>query len=330
MSIRNFLIFGFILTSVAASAQFPPPAGVNGTTAIPHDSSCFKSWATGCEVTRGFVNISDTTITYLGNNRAYYGEDEYGIGHPDDSVVSLGDGGSAILTFPVVIGNGSGPDFAVFENSLNDTFLELAFVEASSDGTRFVRFPAISNTPTTSQVSTFGSIDATLINNFAGKYRRLFGTPFDLEDIKDSSDINVNHITHIRLVDAIGCIQPEFASYDSRGTIVNEPWPTPFHSCGFDLDAVGVINISAESTENLSENTAFLVYPNPATDYISVSGDQPVFILTVQSMSGQPIIDRLTVNHTTKIRMADFPAGLYLFQALFPDGSILTQKVLKK
>mgnify|MGYP001767102637 CR=1 FL=1 len=330
MSIRNFLIIGFILTSLSVSAQFPPPAGVSGTTAIPRDSACFKSWATGCTVTRGFVNISDTTITYLGNNRAYYGDDTDGLGQPDDSVVSLGDGGTATLTFSVVIGNGSGPDFAVFENGLSDTFLELAFVEVSSNGTRFVRFPAISNTPTTSQISTFGSVDATLINNFAGKYRRLFGTPFDLEDIKDSSDINVNHITHVRLVDAIGCIQPEFASFDSRDSIVNEPWPTPFHSCGFDLDAVGVINISAESVGNISGSPAFMVYPNPVSDYVSVSGDQPEFILTVNSMSGQPVIDRLTVTHTTKIRMADLPAGLYLFQAVFQDGRILTQKVLKK
>jgi hypothetical protein len=38
------------------------------------------------------------------------------LGLPDGSIVSLGDSGIAIATFAHPIYNGSGPDFAVFEN----------------------------------------------------------------------------------------------------------------------------------------------------------------------------------------------------------------------
>ncbi|MFN6048554.1 MAG: T9SS C-terminal target domain-containing protein, partial [Bacteroidota bacterium] len=49
-----------------------------------------------------------------------------------NGVVSLGDGGIATLTFDPPITNGDGFDFAVFENTFLDTFLELAFVEVST------------------------------------------------------------------------------------------------------------------------------------------------------------------------------------------------------
>ena len=53
------------------------------------------------------------------------------LGKADDAPVSLGDGGYAVVTFDKPITNGPGYDFAVFENGLNDSFLELAFVVVS-------------------------------------------------------------------------------------------------------------------------------------------------------------------------------------------------------
>ena len=43
------------------------------------------------------------------------------------------------------------------------------------------------------QVETFGSIDATKINNFlAGKYRGGYGVPFDLNELKDITGLNIH------------------------------------------------------------------------------------------------------------------------------------------
>ena len=54
--------------------------------------------------------------------------------------------------------------------------------------------------------------------------------------------LDKDHITHVRIIDVIGNIDPEYATYDCQGNPINDPWPTPFASCGMDLDAVGVIH----------------------------------------------------------------------------------------
>ena len=121
-------------------------------------------------------------------------------------------------------------------------FLELGFVEVSSDGENFFRFPAVTYVQTETQLGGAGCIDPAQIHNFASKYGAMYGTPFELDEIPDHPLLDKNNITHVRVVDVVGCIQPEYCTYDSQGHIVNDPWPTPFASCGMDLDAVGVIH----------------------------------------------------------------------------------------
>jgi hypothetical protein len=62
-------------------------------------------------------------------------------------------------------------------------YLELAFVEVSSDGINYFRFPATSLTPTDNQVSNTAYMNAANINNLAGKYIGGYGTPFDLDEL---------------------------------------------------------------------------------------------------------------------------------------------------
>ncbi len=241
-------------------APFAPPAGLKGSTAIAKDSSVFKAWATNIDVIRGWRDIS-----IKDSGRASYGLTTNAIGKAgENGLVSLGDGGVATLTFAKPITNGAGADFAVFENGFLDTYLELAFVEVSSDGKRFVRFPATSYTDTTLQVGPFGSLDTKMINNLAGKYRAGFGTPFDLQELKDSAGININTITHVRIIDVVGSIDKKYATRDSEGNIINDLWPTTFSSSGFDLDAVGVINESGLIVvEAALPSNSINVYPNP-------------------------------------------------------------------
>ena len=162
--------------------------------------------------------------------------------------VSLGDGGSIVLVFSGPIADGAGPDFAVFENALNDWFLELAFVEVSSDGVNFFRFPAVSLTPPGPQVGTFGALDPRDLDNVAGKFRAGFGTPFDLADLAVTApQLDRRAVTHVRIIDVVGSIDAAIGSRDSLGQLVNDPFPTPFESGGFDLDAVAVLNQSVET-----------------------------------------------------------------------------------
>ena len=234
------------LVPVALWAQFAPAQGQPGTTAMHADSSAFVAWATGCVAEPGPMNITNPSGGMAGSGWPASNV----IGYPEGTmgVTCLGDGGMATVTFASPICNREGPDFAVFENGFanaqnpNLWFLELGFVEVSSDGENFFRFPAYSNTQTETQLDGMGCIDPSQIHNLASKYGAMYGTPFELDEVPDDPLLDKDHITHVRIIDVIGNIDPEYATYDCQGNPINDPWPTPFASCGMDLDAVGVIH----------------------------------------------------------------------------------------
>jgi hypothetical protein len=158
------------------------------------------------------------------------------------------------------IRNLSGADFVIFENGLlagyntggagiGGLFAELAYVEVSSDGVNFARFPSISLTP--SAVGTSGTIDPTNVLNLAGKhvnaYGESWGTPFDLTALANhplvtAGTLDLNNVRYVRVVDIPG-----------NGSFLDSATPTPhpiydvwrtFGSGGFDLEAIGTISVA--------------------------------------------------------------------------------------
>ncbi|TAG32356.1 MAG: hypothetical protein EAZ36_02530, partial [Verrucomicrobia bacterium] len=229
---------------VTNGGSFDGAAGTAGSLAVARSDPAFVGWATGFhDLVRGPAQIDD-----LSKGDVTFGSGAQALGAPSTDVydvVSLGDGGRITLTFAAPISDGPGWDFAVFENSFSHTFLELAFVEVSSNGLDFFRFDAFSETPTDMQIDGFGTMDPTDLKNLAGKYRSGFGTPFDLAELAGRNPLlDVTSITHVRIVDAVGALESPFATVDALGRIINDPWPTPFSSGGFDLAAVGVRHIA--------------------------------------------------------------------------------------
>lgn len=306
--------------AVATNAQFPPPAGQPGTTAIAQDSAVFVAWASDCTLALGPQDISSVEPI-----PAAIGDETSAVGEAGaNGVVSLGDGGTAVLTFAQPITNGPGWDFAVFENSFSDVFLELAFVEVSSNGVDFVRFPATSNTQTVTQVGGFGSIDATEIDNLAGKYRGGFGTPFDLEELAGTPGLDISSITHVKIIDVVGCIQEAYATYDHLGQVVNDPWSTPFASSGFDLDAVGVINQLTVGVDERASSTIAVLFPNPATDRVNLRIEGSAVVeLTLFDASGRiAFAQRTPMTGTIAIDLGSVPAGSYVMRAIDQHGLV--------
>lgn len=320
MKILLAILFGI---TIGYSQSYPPAAGIAGSTAIPANSPDFVAWATGIAVVRGYVNISNPALTAGGSNFASAGLPEYALGAPNSSTVSLGDGGSATLTFVAPIVDGSGFDFAVFENG-STAYLELAFVEASSDGVNFFRFPSHSQTQTDTQLGTFGTPQATYLNNFAGKYAGTHGTPFDLSELPDNALLDKNNVTHIRVVDVVGSITSPYASYDSFGNAVNESFPTPFASCGFDLQAVGVIH-QAELANNENEFSGLSFYPNPVVDYLYVNGIEDA-VVSVFDVSGKLVFSQDDVQQPVDFR--SLSTGFYLVE-LQSDSAKKVIRILK-
>ncbi len=218
--------------------------------AIPKDSPLFIEWANAivAEMTF-FAPRGSTAISTTGYNC---------LGDLDAGQIANGDSpGYITVTFPTGIRNGSGADFAVFENGFtyggaNGLFAELAYVEVSTDGIHFARFPSIStNTAPLAGSGAFAGYDMTNVYNLAGKHAAGYGTPFDLDDLLDhdwvtAGLINLNCIQYVRLVDI-----PGNGSYlDSLGNPILDNWLTT-GTGGFDFRlpaglGIGVVHVVPE------------------------------------------------------------------------------------
>ncbi|MEO9257894.1 MAG: T9SS type A sorting domain-containing protein, partial [Crocinitomicaceae bacterium] len=196
----------------------------------------------------------------------------------------------------------------------------------------FVRFPAYSETQTATQVNSFGIVEPTKIHNLAGKYQQGYGTPFDLDDLADSTGIDLNHITHVKIVDVVGSINPLYASYDALGRPVNDPFPTAFASGGFDLDAVGVLNQAPLGIKENGWVTELIeVYPQPFNNELMIA--QLPFGEEVQiqifSETGQIVYQNTTIAQGTTTFYPQLNAGIY-FLHISSQQKIEVRKILRE
>lgn len=332
MRVYIFIII-LMIGHLSAGAQFAPQAGVTGSTAISSNDSRIVGWANGCTIQFGWKDIADKT-----KGKTSYGDSTAAIGKADNGIVSLGDSGIAVLTFPNTIYNGPGPDFLVFENGFanpsdpEEAFLELAFVEVSSDGVNFTRFPAtcLVDTP---QIPVAGVYtNARKINNLAGKYTLYNGTPFDLDDLASVSGLDIDRITHVRIVDVIGSVGAH-ASLDKDGRAVNDPYPTNIPTGGFDLDAVGVLYMAGYFPTNITgvENDELRVYPNPANDrvYIDMPSVGGAYFITITNSVGTVVNHLTTMDAKTQLDISSMQSGIYFVTIADKAGNKWVEKLTK-
>jgi hypothetical protein len=325
----NKLLFFFILIPGFLQAQsFHPAPGDPNSNAIKKDSSCFISWATGGTVTRGFLDISDTTILASGSNRASFGNVNLALGAATGSVtdvLSLGDSGVATLSFDQFIMDGPGYDFAIFENGFMDNYIEMAHVEVSSDGIHFFRFASTTEVPLDTQSSNASFTDCRMINNLAGKYRIGYGTPFDLSELPNDPNLNKGAVKFVRIIDAIGAISGNHVTTDQFGTIINDPYPTPFESGGFDLEAIGIINGTLGLNDLAILNIS--AFPNPATDQVQITLAGEAY-LELYSPDGRLLF---AIGHldSTSISLSELATGSYHLRVT-QNGKQQHLSILKK
>lgn len=324
----KFLFLITFLSGFSFGQSFDPAPDSAGTIAIKYDHPSFIAWATGGTITRGFVNINDTTITYDEDNRASYGDlsDALGMaGGNGTDVISLGDSGIATLTFDYVIQDGPGFDFAVFENGFTDGYMEFAHVEVSSNGLDYARFPSTSEIPLNPQLNNASISNCRYVNNLAGKYRSGYGTPFDLSELIGYPGLDVNNIQFVRLIDVVGDVDGIHTTTDNLGNPINDPFPTAFHSGGFDIDGVGIINgmlgLKEESKFHLS------VYPNPAKDLITIQFPGN-FELRVLDVIGNTIA-AFSHHDLSTFDISELVSGVYFIQ-VHGSGNSATQSFMKR
>lgn len=255
MRLTSFVATLAALALCAASARAGLYSGPTQTDhpidpAIAAASPLFTEWANAIDESRTyFAPRGSTTISNTGFNS---------LGDLDAAEIAAGAApGFLTVTFPNGIRNGAGADFAVFENGFafgtpNGLFVELAYVEVSSNGSDFVRFPSIStNTAPVTGSGAFAGYDMSNIYNLAGKHAAGFGTPFNLDDLLTAAAViggavDLNNIQYVKLVDIPG----DGSFLDSLGNPILDNWLT-VGSGGFDFrlpagQGIGVIHAVPE------------------------------------------------------------------------------------
>ncbi len=270
-------IFGILFLVCLAALSYAGPyteSGVNGYIGKEHQHANPLIMDSNTIINPIFKSWASAVINYLPSDTEWSGpwnDPNKALGEPIGDhydIVSLGDldsdeiaAGSPQGTITIVfadsnhITNVKGYDFAIFENgtisgydTLNGSisgqmFSELAYVEVSSDGINYARFPSVSLTE--SQPGPYGTIDITNIYNLAGKHPNSYGvctgTPFDLTELANEPNVinhlvDVNNIVYIRIVDIPG----SGVFLDSENNPIYDAWVT-WGSGGFDLEAVGVL-----------------------------------------------------------------------------------------
>jgi hypothetical protein len=251
-SVLMYLGVMLVVTTWSVAGSFPPESEFEPYGPVSKDDPEIVAWAGGWQNYQVGTNV----------DLQWQNPDE-ALGQAEGTsfdIVSLGRGGEITLTFVQPITDGEGWDFAVFENSAifyeetHSGFLELAYVEVSTDGVHFIRFDNVSQTQ--SPLPGFGTIDNTEIHGLAGKYKQGQGTPFELSDLAYKQDVasgvvDLNNIGFVKIIDIVGDgtdLENRPPGWGENGPIY-DPYPT-VGSAGFDLDGVCVRN-QLEQSNNL-------------------------------------------------------------------------------
>jgi hypothetical protein len=169
-----------------------------------------------------------------------------GSSHGGTDVVSLGSGGSIVLSFaPEAIVDGPGPDFIVFENpfwvsgNMNDVFAEPGEVSVSDDGVTWQTFPCDPPADASGTGGTSGTGVAPPYGQCAG-WHVVWSSPTNGispvdpavagGDAFDLADLGVARARYVRIVDKTREACPDSGAHPE--------------SDGFDLDAVSIVHAS--------------------------------------------------------------------------------------
>lgn len=223
-----------------------------------------------------------------------------GLGAGSLDVLTLGEGGSVVLGFDVTIVDGPGADLTVWENGFvvggSSVFAEILYVEVSSNGTDFARFPT-SYPGSGSKMGSFRGLSggmpglANVVTNTISPFDAAVsgGESFDLADLASdplvtSGTVDLGAIAFVRLVDVLA------GESDAQGVALPGDGAP-------DVDAVAVLNGGFE-----------------------VLGDQPVCDVRLDAL-GRIV---LTIGHPQGLGALDlgsFASSMNL--ALFPFDVLL-------
>ncbi len=126
---------------------------------------------------------------------------------------------------------------------------------------------------------------------------------------------------------------PEIASISASGVLTGheagEVEITATWQADNTISRQFTINITpTTSSGSLSDIEAIKVFPNPFSDYISVSGSNRATV-SLFNTAGIKVMEKMILSEQERINLADMPRGLYLVR-IETDNRVTTTKLLKQ
>jgi hypothetical protein len=100
-------------------------------------------------------------------------------------------------------------------------------------------------------------------------------------------------------------------SRDSKGNIINDPWPTNFASSGFDLDAVGVINQGILNGLTSPEREKLVIYNSQNKKLTALRNLENLQII---ASNGTVIVEISRMNQGQILDLSHLPVGIYIIR----------------
>ena len=112
----------------------------------------------------------------------------------------------------------------------------------------------------------------------------------------------------------MGSLNNTYATRDTAGRKINDPYPTAFTQSGFDLDAVGVVHIKSVGLAEKENVKKLSIYPNPVRKHLFFNEQLIGAEWEILNLSGRLVKNgRLAKN---QMNCSELKSGVYLLKLI--------------
>ncbi|MDN3693427.1 T9SS type A sorting domain-containing protein [Chryseobacterium tructae] len=92
--------------------------------------------------------------------------------------------------------------------------------------------------------------------------------------------------------------------------------------------SVSYVDSAVLSTVDLnSKKTEIKIYPNPSSDYITITSKEDIKKVMINSLDGKTV---LTTGNSRNINVSKLSKGVYILQGELKNGTVISKKIIKK
>jgi hypothetical protein len=100
-----------------------------------------------------------------------------------------------------------------------------------------------------------------------------------------------------------------------------------WYGCSINVDNVTVNAGALATSETNLQKKSFKIFPNPTSDYINISSEKRISEVSISDLSGKQI---KSLKNEEKISVQNLTSGTYIIQIKNSDGTVSSQKFIKK